>query len=55
MKDFKKIFVGYADMINETLSQKFQPYSILTAYGKVEFLIYCVLKDNALTNMLICK
>ena len=25
----KKIFVWYADTINETLSQKFHPYSIL--------------------------
>ena len=29
-RDFKKIFVGYADMINETLIQKFHPYSILS-------------------------
>ena len=28
-------FVGYADMINETMSQRFHPYFILTRQGKV--------------------
>jgi hypothetical protein len=28
-RDLKKIFVGYAGMINEILSKKFHPYSIL--------------------------
>ena len=26
----EKIFVVYVDMVNETLSQKFHPYSVLT-------------------------
>ena len=30
-------------MINDTLSQKFHPYSISTGLGKVDFLIFCVL------------
>ena len=42
----KKIFVGYADMINESLSQKFQPYSILSGEGKIEFPMYCVLSQD---------
>ena len=29
-RGFKKIFVWYADMINETLIQKIHPYSILS-------------------------
>ena len=33
----------YVNMINDTLSQKFHPYSISTGLGKVDFLIYCVL------------
>ena len=43
MKSGLEIIVVDVGMINETLSQKFYPYSILNGSGKVEFLIYCVL------------
>ena len=39
----KRFFEGYKNMI-EKFKQKFHPTSILTRLGKVEFLIYCVLK-----------
>ena len=41
-----------ADKINESLSQKFHPYSILTGLGKVEFLIYCVLNHSSYPKIL---
>jgi hypothetical protein len=31
-----KLFVGYLRIINESLSYKFHPYSILTGHTKVE-------------------
>ena len=39
----KNKIVVYMHMINEVLSQKFHPHSILTGKSQVEFLIYCVL------------
>ena len=36
----KKSFVVHVDMINESLSQKFLPYSILTGHTKVEAVAY---------------
>ena len=53
MKGYKKkIFVGYADM---KIKQKFHLYSILTRYGEVEFLIYCmVILLNEKKNVRIC-
>ena len=44
----KKILVACLHMINETLSPKFHPYSILTGQVTVEWLMYKVLKLNYL-------
>ena len=42
----KKNLVAYLHMINETLSHKFHPYSILTGDTMAEFVIYCVLSEQ---------
>ena len=40
----KKIFVVYMNMVNETFSQKFHPYSILSTETKYESVAFWVLK-----------
>jgi hypothetical protein len=39
-------FVVFTNMLNETLSQKFRPYSILITQTKHESVTYCVLKNK---------
>ena len=48
MEEFPKKFLwpNYLHTINETLSHKFHPYSILTGDIMVEFVIYCVLMTS---------
>ena len=41
-----KLFVLYLHIINECLSYKIHPYSILTGHTKVESVAYWVLNEN---------
>ena len=41
-----KLFVVYLHIINECLSYRFHPYSILTGHTKVESVAYQVLRDK---------
>ena len=45
--------MAYINMINETLSNKFHPYSILTGDTMVRFVIFCVLSMICPTFLLL--
>ena len=46
-----KLFVVYLHIINECLSYKFHPYSILTGHTKVESVVYQVFKEYFLRDL----